>query len=140
MPNRSLLIRKVSEIISQIKNLKSLLSYNQKELLSDLPLLYFAERVMERLVTAAIDINYHIVTDLAGKSPEDYHSSFFDLARKKIITLKLASQLAPSAGLRNMLVHEYQEIDYKIFCKSLAIAQKSYTSYARAIQKYIDKN
>ena len=69
------------------------------------------ERLMQELIEAAIDINIHIITQLGGSAPDDYYQSFIKLGEKGAIPIGLAQELAPSAGLRNRLVHEYDAID-----------------------------
>ena len=39
-----------------------------------------AERLLERIVTRMIDVNYHLVTAAGHMPPKDYHASFVTLA------------------------------------------------------------
>ncbi len=138
MPDKIIISRKLAEVITEIKHLNSLVKLSQKQLLSDVPMLYFSERVIERLITAAVDINYHILTDITGMVPDDYYSSFIELGTNKILSVPVANRIAPSAGLRNLIIHEYMKIDYKKYYTSLKIANKDFQIYAKAIQKYMD--
>ncbi len=44
---------------------------------------------------------------------------------------EFAREIAPSAGLRNRLVHEYNDSDQKIIYQSMGDALKQYTRYCR---------
>ena len=46
---------------------------------------------------------------------------------------ELAERLAPSAGLRNVLVHEYVDVDLDQVVTAVALARTDYRSYVRAI-------
>lgn len=48
-----------------------------------------------------------------------------------------AAELAPSAGLRNVLVHEYLAIDLRIVANSVPRARVTYGTYARAVARYL---
>jgi uncharacterized protein YutE (UPF0331/DUF86 family) len=66
-----------------------------------------AERYLERM----IDINYHLITETGQAPPRDYYESFTQLAKLHIVPAAFASQIAARAGLRDRIVHEYDEID-----------------------------
>ena len=139
MPDKKLLHKKITEIIKQLEYLSELVKLNQKELFGNARNFYFAERVVERLIGAAIDINMHIISDLSGDVAEDYFESFIDLAKFKILPLKFAKHIAPSTSLRNIIVHEYQSIDLIRFYTALKLALKDYAKYLTYIQKYLSK-
>ena len=49
-------------------------------------------------------------------------------------------KLAPSAGLRNRLVHEYDAIEDTLILGSLAMAQTLYSLYVKEIKDYLSRN
>lgn len=62
-----------------------------------------------------------------NKGPaKDYYNSFINLAENSVIDMDLALKIAPSTGLRNILVHEYQNIDNNILYKSKVNILKYY--------------
>jgi transposase len=68
------------------------------------------ERVMQLIVECATDIN-NMILKKQGKGPSrDYYNSFIDLAENNVMDMEFAVRIAPSTGLRNILVHEYQKI------------------------------
>ena len=48
-----------------------------------------------------------------------------------------AEEIAPSAGLRNRLVHEYEEIDDQIVYQSIQKTLASYKKYIKIIENYL---
>jgi uncharacterized protein YutE (UPF0331/DUF86 family) len=77
------------------------------------------------------------VTATGGAAPADYHSSFAALAEAGAITADLAARLAPSSGLRNRLVHEYDEIDLDVIAASIAGALDGYREYVRQVADWL---
>jgi uncharacterized protein YutE (UPF0331/DUF86 family) len=45
-----------------------------------------------------------------------------------IISRQLSENLALGAGLRNILVHEYEAIDYRLLYKSIPLAIRDFTA------------
>src|SRR5439155_4912297 len=70
-----------------------------------------AERLLQEAVEAAIDIGTHTLVREGRPVPADLFSTFAALAALGAIDVGLAAELAPAAGLRHRLVHEYDEID-----------------------------
>jgi len=61
---------------------------------------------------AAIDICLHAASRLLKKVPEHYAGCFELLAENNLIDRDLSSRLVKMARFRNLLVHQYWEIDY----------------------------
>lgn len=83
----------------------------------------------------ACDINSHLITQKLQRPPEDYFESFIELGNLKIIPKDLALKLAPSAGLRNALVHAYDKIDEKKVKQGIHLALLYFPKYIRALEK-----
>lgn len=137
MPDKKLIQRKIAEILKQLEHLKYINRLRDQELFGKESNFYFAERVMERLIGAAIDINMHCAPDFGEAMPEDYFSSFLTLAKLKILPFSFAKRIAPSTSLRNIIVHEYGNLDPKKFRKALRQAQKDYTKYVMYLERYL---
>lgn len=74
------------------------------------------ERRLERAVGRMIDVNYHVITERGHPPPADYHASFLKLGEMGVLEPQFAARVARAAGLRNRLVHEYDELDHtKVF-------------------------
>jgi uncharacterized protein YutE (UPF0331/DUF86 family) len=66
-----------------------------------------AERLLQEAIEAALDINAHLIAERGRAVPDDSYGGFLALAELQILGDDLARELAPSAGLRNRLVHGY---------------------------------
>jgi len=92
---------------------------------------------MQLIVESATDIN-NMILKKKGKGPSrDYYNSFIDLAENNVIDMDLAVKIAPSTGLRNILVHEYQIIDDEIVYNSISNIKKYYLEYIDILSKYL---
>src|SRR5438874_11058347 len=84
---------------------------DEKTFIKD-PLIYGnAERYLQLAIQCVLDISNHIVADLRLNLPTDNRELFEMLAAHKILPKTLSKKLTLMAGFRNILVHEYLEID-----------------------------
>lgn len=95
------------------------------------------EREIQLIVECATDINNMILRKINNSSSKDYFNSFIDLAENGIIEMEFALKIAPSTGLRNILVHEYRKIDDEIVFDSIAGVMEYYKSYIQQVSKYL---
>jgi uncharacterized protein YutE (UPF0331/DUF86 family) len=97
------------------------------------------ERLLERMIGRMIDVNYHLLTENGQPPPSDYHASFLKLAELGVLDPEFARRIARCAGLRNRLVHEYEDIDPQKVFESLQAARDDIVSYVRAVEAYLDR-
>lgn len=109
--NKQLINRKAKIVEEDLARLKEFEELTLDKYLSSPNKQLAVERLLERITGRLIDINYHILKEEFNSLPKDYHNSFIELARYGVLTKDFAELLAPSAGLRNALAHEYDEID-----------------------------
>jgi uncharacterized protein YutE (UPF0331/DUF86 family) len=94
---------------------------------------YEIERLIELLVMTASDIVFHLISAKGEPAPTSYKAAFLRAGEMGIITEDLSRNLALSAGLRNILVHEYEEIDYSLVHKSIPVAIRDFTIFIREL-------
>ncbi len=70
------------------------------------------ERNLEVAAQAAIDIANRIISLEGLEKPRDYYEAIMRLGEAEVIPLDFAQKLAPIAGFRNILVHDYMDINW----------------------------
>lgn len=86
---------------------------------------YKLERLFELLVVAAVDLLQHLLAE-RKLIPESYRATFALAAAEGLIPIDLSERLQEAAGMRNIIVHLYEEIDYDILHKSIDLALKDF--------------
>lgn len=69
---------------------------------------------LQRAAELCIDVANHVVRSKRLGLPKESKEGFFLLAQAGVIAPDLAQRLAGMVGFRNVLVHEYQSLDYAI--------------------------
>ena len=102
---------------------------------------YAVERLIQLIVDLALDINNIILAYLQKPPASDYFNSFIDLAECGVLPESLAVKIAPSTGLRDRLVHEYETINDRIVFESISETIEQYIIYMKEInKKYIEQH
>ena len=138
---KDLVERKISLIQDDLEKLSRLKDFSLNEIVSDFMKQATVERLLERIISRAIDINEHIIAEQATAEtslPKDYRETFLRLVELKIYPIDFAENIAKSVGTRNLLVHEYNKIDYERVYSSIKDCLKDYHIYINYILKYID--
>jgi len=133
-----LIKRKLTQISNKLNELEEV-AQTPKEKFAESLIHYEAERLVELIVGNAIDINFHIIKEKQLNAPIEYKESFKVIGRDKVISSELAYRIADSAGLRNLLVHHYDEIDLGRFYDGLKGGIADYEQYIKEVNQYITK-
>lgn len=141
MLNKDFILRKAKLIQEDLARLESFGDFALDDSAQDNIEYLATERILERMVTRAIDINKHLIANLGtGKeSIKTYQETFLALADLGVYDKVFAEQIAPSAGLRNILVHEYDEIEVSQIYQSRLDALSQYAKYCKQILEFLDK-
>lgn len=138
--DRLLITRKIALILGDLTDVERLARLDRAAFLADRMHQLVAERLLERVIGRMIDINYHILTEREGVPPKDFHESFTKLAKVGVLPVELARAMAPAAGLRNRLAHEYNEIDYQKIHEALGESSANIPRYLEAVQTFVERS
>lgn len=78
-----------------------------------------AERNLEIVAQCCIDISQRIISLEDAQRPSDYQEAILRLGEIDVLPVQLSRRLAPIAGFRNILVHQYTGIDWDTVYKSM---------------------
>lgn len=138
---RDVIRRKLDRILKCLQRLHEARDKTLDDYLSDDDLQSVMERQLELAIGAAVDLNTHLLVLSGFGTPADAYTSFLDVARHpQAIPADLAQELAPATGLRNRLVHVYDEIDHGQVYAALHHALDLFPKYVEAIEAYLARS
>lgn len=107
-----------SRVRQRLRRLDELLAYleevresGESAFLADLERRLATEHALQVAVQVCIDVGAHVVSELGLPAPDEYRGVFGSLAAQGLLPGELAQRLGDAAGLRNVLVHGYEELD-----------------------------
>ncbi len=128
--------KKINKYLDRVKHL---FRFSTKEILADSEKFHVAERLFQLIVDEMIDINQHFIKELGLDISNDLEGTFHILGENKILPEDFALKIAPVVGLRNRLVHRYEELDPKIFIESFQKDYSDFEKYLKFISDYSEK-
>lgn len=134
----SIILTRLDFISDYLNKLKRYDKVKLKDYLKDFDQKIISERLLELIIQAALDINDHILSQGFNFQAKTNKESFLKMGELGIITNDLSMKLSESAGMRNILAHQYLKIDYVIVFESIEKALKQYPLYILQIQQYLD--
>ena len=111
MVDRESVGRRLQRLGELLAALEAIRADGEQAYLAEMQTRLAAERALQLAVQACIDVAAHLVAELGLRTPEDYRDTFRGLADEHLLDRDLAQRLGDAAGMRNILVHEYLEID-----------------------------
>jgi uncharacterized protein YutE (UPF0331/DUF86 family) len=96
-----------------------------------------AERHIQVAIQSVLDICNHVVADMKLAIPDEEKQAFHIMASKKLISPKLAKTLTAMAGLRNVLVHEYLEVDHQRLYTVMSRSLPDFEKLIKAVLKLL---
>jgi uncharacterized protein YutE (UPF0331/DUF86 family) len=125
-------------IVKYCDTLEKFKSITLNEYLDDFSQQLIVERLLQLMVEAATDINKYLLLQLYEINPTTNFDSFSQAGQKGIITQNLADELAKSVGMRNILVHQYKDINSTIVFSAIPKAMEQYRLYVQQVTAYRD--
>lgn len=131
--------RKLAAISRNLADLAAVESLSLAEYRSDRFRQKGTERLLQELIEAAVDANLHLTRAFNRPAPADYYQSFIELGKAGVVSAGLAERLAPAAGLRNRLVHEYDAIDDAMVLRAVGHARRDFGDYLAAVARHLER-
>lgn len=95
------------------------------------------ERTLHLAVEACLDIGQHIIADQGMRTPHDNRDIFVVLAEEGILTAEQLPALEQMARFRNLIVHDYAQIDNAIVYRILQTGLPDFVAFAARISEYL---
>lgn len=130
--------QKLDCILDYLAETEDLFKFSDQEIKKDFTKLHTAERLLQLIVDEMVDINRHFIKELDLKTPEDFQSTFYILGENKILPLKFAQKIAPAVGMRNRIVHRYEELDKNLFIEKFRKNVSDFKLYMKIINDFIE--
>lgn len=137
MVNIGLVNKKLKKLEKYIKNLRKHQGVTKAELENNMDKMWAVERGLQLSIQIILDLGNHIISD-EGISVDNYSEIFAELAKLDIIPEDYAARIKGMAGFRNVLVHEYAEVDLEIILDVLNNNLADFKRFASFIRDYIN--
>jgi uncharacterized protein YutE (UPF0331/DUF86 family) len=123
---------RLRELSRRLRRVAARQPESARQLASDEDLQDILARNLEVAIQTCIDIAYHLC-GAHGVVPTTAAEAFSELAKRQLIDRQLAARLRLAVGFRNVLVHEYTEVDWKIAMKVIHTGTRDLAAFGKAV-------
>jgi uncharacterized protein YutE (UPF0331/DUF86 family) len=136
--DKKIIIAKLESLRRCIQRLKDKTPPTADVLLADNDLQDILCINLERAVQVSVDIASHIIADANLPAPGSMGECFEQLRNLNLISDELANRMKKAVGFRNIAVHAYQEISWKIVFSIITTKLSDFVEFAGAVSRAAD--
>lgn len=137
---RDIIKEKLAKLVEFLRELKKVKTASFEEYKSNPATKRSCERLIQLIIESAADINSSVIIGLKDFPPRDYYDTFIKAGEVELISSELSKKLAPWAGLRNRIVHEYAEIKDRLVFEKVEPTIENFAEYVRQVEKFIESS
>jgi len=97
------------------------------------------ERNLEIAAQCCIDISHRIISLEGSQKPADYYEAILQMGTLDVVPADFARKLAPIAGFRNVLVHDYVRLNWDVVYEHLKELE-DLRVFANHIRQWLTEN
>lgn len=136
MVNQALLKTKIAHIKKNAEKLSRKTGISLKDFKSDTDAQDIVIHNLQLAIQGIIDISSHIISDQGWGIPNTLVGLFDVLREHGVIDEKLTDIMKRMVGFRNIIIHEYEEIDLDKVYEILTTRLGDFDSFLKHITKY----
>lgn len=128
---------RLRELSRRLRRVAAKQATSVRALAADEDLQDILARNLEVAIQTCADIAFHLC-GAYGVVPATTAEAFAELAKRGLIDRPLAGRLQLAVGFRNVLVHEYTDIDWKIVMQVTRTGTRDLAAFGKAVLKILD--
>lgn len=123
---------RLRELSRRLRRVEAKKPASLRQLAADEDLQDILSRNLELAIQAGVDIAAHLC-GAHGQVPPTAGDAFSILAKLGLLEAALAKRLRRAVGFRNVLMHEYVEVDWKIVLRVATTDTKDLAAFGKAV-------
>jgi len=137
MTNTNVIKNKIIQVVKYFRILKRYQKFSRKEIETNEDIRGMVERYLYLLCQSVIDLADSFIAYKKFRQPVSSRESFDILFEEKIIAKQMKEELKNLVGFRNILAHEYTNVNYDIVFEVLQNKIDDTKKFINKINKYI---
>ena len=132
--------RRLRRLLEAVEVLKDYQRLSVEELAATPQVYWAVQHGLQICIQAVLDIATHLVAASGARIGDNYRSYIVALGALGVVPNEFAQRLAAMAGFRNILVHEYLDVDLGEVHRVLTQNLGDFQEFARYILEYLSKS
>ena len=139
MTGADTIARHVEQLRLYLERLAELQQYSREALKSDWHVQSMVERNLQLAIEAVVSIAEQVIAILSLPTPQSGREALSALADAAVLTRDLANALGQAVGFRNIIVHQYMDIDYDLVYEALQSDLGDLNAFLIAISVFLQQ-
>jgi len=136
--DRETIGRRLAKLEGYLTLLHELEGVDEETFVAEPKIHFYAAYLLQLAIQCVLDIGAHMVSGLNLGQVDKYADIPALLARRGIVSEELAVELAKMFGLRNILVHEYLEVDFRALYSFIKSKLSDFKEFATNINRFLE--
>ena len=136
--DRQTLLRKLGYLQKNLDLLVPYKALSEEEFLANIEKKFAIERLLQTAIESVIDCSRLLVLMEEWRKLREEKDALLILAEKSVIAEDLSERLLRAKGFRNVLVHEYVEVDPHLLYQHLQGGIADLQAFARSLASWLD--
>lgn len=132
--------RRLAHLIDSVEVLRDYHGMTVERLASSPKTYWVVEHGLQICIQAVLDIAAHLVAALDGPIGDEYKDHILALVGLGILPSDFARRIAPMVGFRNIVVHDYLEVDLSEVHRVLGEHLDDFILFAAYVREFLDKH
>lgn len=138
MVSENIIRKRLERLEVSLKRLESKKGISEEEFLKNWEVQDVVLRELQIAIEACIDISTHIISEKGWETPERYRDVVEILERHRVIPKNYKEKLSKMIAFRNIIVHEYLQVDLKTVYRILHQLD-DFREFANHIENFLKK-
>ena len=138
--DRVIVERRLKKLEEQIVLLRELQEVDRERFLDDPHQHIYALHLLQTAIQCILDIGAHLVAALNLGRVDEYRDIAKRLVQGGIVLSDFQRTLERMIGLRNLIVHEYLDIDYEQIYRIIQEDLEDLATFAKHIEEFLEAN
>ena len=139
MIDETLILRKLSELDTYRKQIEEYQGIPVAEYEADWKTQRIVERTLHLMIELCAHIGNHIISEQELQVPKSYADIFEILSQSGMISNELAATMVRMAKFRNIVVHQYTEVDATIVVEILNSHIDDFIDFKKEIIHHLEQ-
>jgi uncharacterized protein YutE (UPF0331/DUF86 family) len=131
------IMRHMEQLRLYLERLAELQQHSREALKSDWHVQSMVERNLQLAIEAVVSIAEQVIASLSLPTPESSRDALSALADAGVLTRDLADAQRQAVGFRNIIVHQYMDIDYDLVYEALQSDLGDLAAFLAAISVFL---
>lgn len=137
---RAVIEKHLRDLTAMVAELEHHRSKSAKELQADRTVLLAVEHALQRAIQNLLNICLHILSESGVNDWEDYRGAILKVGELGIVPEEFAQTIGGMAGVRNLLVHEYIEVEVEKIVSLLENRLDDFKHFAQYIVEFLQEH